>query len=130
MRCYRGRRLAITAELTDPSTAESLTVQIPEWLRTASMAVGGYVAGASLIRPFARDLAKPIQRQLRPIRCKVCLGIGDNTCPDCKGRGKLGGLVSNEPLRDCGAFARLHAVKTLKHTQSPLHPCPVYNNSI
>jgi len=104
-------RVAPTAELTEPGTAESLIVRIPEWLRAGTMLVGGYIFGSALIEPFANDLAKPIKRQLRPIRCKVCLGIGDNTCPDCNGRGKLGGLVTDEPLRDCEKCARVGRVR-------------------
>jgi hypothetical protein len=60
----------VAAEIfLDSSTAESFSAQVPEWLRTVALLGGGYVVGAALTKPFASDLAKPLARQLRPIRC-------------------------------------------------------------
>lgn len=47
---------------------------------------------------------------LRPRRCRVCCGAGYSPCSTCHGRGKDGGLITDQPLQvrsQAGTSARL-----------------------
>ena len=52
----------------------------------AAQLAAGVVAGAALL-----SIAWPLlERELRPIRCARCRGMGWTVCANCKGRGKTG----------------------------------------
>ncbi|XP_057834005.2 protein PHOTOSYSTEM I ASSEMBLY 2, chloroplastic isoform X2 [Cryptomeria japonica] len=56
----------------------------------------------SLSSPLLLQLARP-KKRLR--KCSQCLGVGNNLCLMCKGRGKQGGLFTGEPLEKCSTCA-------------------------
>eukprot|EP00243_Klebsormidium_subtile_P013958 TRINITY_DN9562_c0_g1_i1.p1 TRINITY_DN9562_c0_g1~~TRINITY_DN9562_c0_g1_i1.p1 ORF type:complete len:124 (-),score=7.41 TRINITY_DN9562_c0_g1_i1:360-731(-) len=69
----------------------------PAWAGT--IAILGVVA-----LPFLQSAAKPaLRRVFKPTKCKLCYGTGTTLCSTCKGRGKEGGLISSQSLRQCTA---------------------------
>ncbi|KAI5058703.1 hypothetical protein GOP47_0026873 [Adiantum capillus-veneris] len=58
------------------------------------------VLGLQLASPLLLRSARTYL--MRPRKCRICLGVGNNLCTFCKGRGKQGGLFTGEPLEKCG----------------------------
>jgi len=50
-------------------------------------------------------LAAAAAAQLRPLKCRRCLGASSTVCDACRGRGKVGGLFTGQPLAACAACA-------------------------
>ncbi|KAJ7535800.1 hypothetical protein O6H91_12G046600 [Diphasiastrum complanatum] len=67
----------------------------PTWAG-AVLVVG--ILSTPLLFPPPRPL---LRRLLRPRKCQKCLGVGNNLCQSCKGRGKQGGLFTGDPLMKC-----------------------------
>ncbi|KAG0604732.1 hypothetical protein M758_9G004200 [Ceratodon purpureus] len=64
--------------------------------------VGAVVTVAILLLPAAAPhIAKSTRHLLKPRKCPLCLGVGNNLCCHCKGRGKQGGVFTGTPLRRC-----------------------------
>ncbi|KAH7289608.1 hypothetical protein KP509_30G011500 [Ceratopteris richardii] len=67
----------------------------PAWAGAAAVfAVVGLQVASPLLLRSARFVMKPQ-------KCKECLGVGNNLCMFCKGRGKQGGLFTGDPLEKC-----------------------------
>ncbi|CAM6026774.1 unnamed protein product [Sphagnum balticum] len=64
--------------------------------------VGAVITVGLLISPVALPhLSRRLKTLMRPRRCSQCLGVGNNLCVFCKGRGKQGGLFTGSALERC-----------------------------
>ncbi|CAI7845980.1 unnamed protein product [Closterium sp. NIES-54] len=67
------------------------------WIAPAVTAVG------ATLPVWWRRGVRVVRTVLRPRKCRTCLGTGYNLCCRCHGRGKQGGLMTQEPLQACCA---------------------------
>ncbi|CAM6094745.1 unnamed protein product [Calypogeia fissa] len=51
---------------------------------------------------FIPQITRTARKIIKPTRCSECLGVGNNLCVLCKGRGKTGGVFTGIPLEKCG----------------------------
>ncbi|KAL2620204.1 hypothetical protein R1flu_000409 [Riccia fluitans] len=64
--------------------------------------IGAVVSVAVIFVPLAfPTLSRTARKFLKPRRCPRCLGVGNNLCGRCKGRGKEGGVFTGLPLEKC-----------------------------
>jgi len=76
-------------------------VRTPRLSSCESLITPARAAASATRQPAAVFETLTLRRgKQRPISCKTCLGIGHNTCPQCLGRGKTGGL--GVALQRCG----------------------------